>query len=59
MLQINMPQSGGTRAPINGAFDGHAIGGPVNFAAAVVSTIPTHVTASPMPAEPDSIPCFG
>ena len=64
MLQINMPQSNRTRAPINGAgqsdqLEGGAIGDPANFAAAVVSTITKRVTASPLLAEPDSIPCFG
>ena len=64
MLQINTPQSNRTRAPINGAgqsdqLEGGANGDPVTFAAAVVSTITTRVTASPLLAEPDSIPCFG
>jgi hypothetical protein len=64
MLQIHMPQSNRTRAPINGVrqsdqLEGGAIGDPVTFAAAVVSIITTRVTAPPLLAEPDLIPCFG
>jgi hypothetical protein len=62
MLQTNMLQSNRTRAPINGAgqsdqAEGGGIGELVNFAVTIISTTTTPVTASPMLAEPDSIPC--
>jgi hypothetical protein len=64
MLQMNMLQSDRTGAPINGAgqsdqLEGAGIGELVNFAATVITTTTTPVTASPMLAEPDSIPCCG
>jgi hypothetical protein len=62
MLQTNMLQSDRTRAPMAGQSDqaeGGGIGELVNFAATIIATTTTPVTASPMLAKPDPILCCG
>lgn len=61
MLRITRLQSGRTPALINDAGqsdpDEGGISELIDFAATVIAPTTTRVTASPMPAEPDSIPC--
>ncbi|RZN33403.1 hypothetical protein CWO90_09980 [Bradyrhizobium sp. Leo121] len=61
---MNRRQSDRACAPINGAgqsdqAEGGDIAEIVNFAATVIATTTTSVTASPMLAEPDSNPWSG
>jgi hypothetical protein len=64
MLQIHMPQSNRTRAPINGL--GRAISSkaaPLGIPSLSPRLLYQHYTrygfSAPLLAEPDSIPCFG
>lgn len=64
MLQMNLLQSDSTRDPISGSRKsdqaaGNGIDGLINFAATIIATTPTPAHASPMLAEPASIPCSG